>query len=242
MEKIVIYTALFGNYDVLSSPINLSKDFDYICFTDKPKKIQSPWMVKFIKPIYKPSKMNRMIKINPHLFLKKYEISIYLDSNVFLISDPKKLIKKFLNKKDIVAPLHRYRKDFKEEINAIESYSRLNPSIGKKIRKIYKYEINQVKINWLTENRLLIRRHNKKRIINLMNSWWKEYLKGITRDQVSFPIVCYRNKIKPGFIKSYIRYIDCFLVKPHRSSNFYWQAQYIIFFKLYQLILTLLKK
>ena len=38
MKKIVIYTALFGNYDVLSSPINLSKDFDYICFTDKPKK------------------------------------------------------------------------------------------------------------------------------------------------------------------------------------------------------------
>ena len=103
-------------------------------------------------------------------------------------------------------------------------------------------EFINYKINWLTENRLLIRRHNKKRIINLMNSWWKEYLKGITRDQVSFPIVCYRNKIKPGFIKSYIRYIDCFLVKPHRSSNFYWQAQYIIFFKLYQLILTLLKK
>ena len=131
---------------------------------------------------------------------------------------------------------------FKEEINAIESYSRLRPTVGKKLRKIYKYEINNVKINWLTENRLLVRRHNKKKIIRLMNSWWKEYLKGTTRDQVSFPIVCYRNKIKPSFIKSYIRYLGCFLVKPHKASNFYWQAQYIIFFKLYELILTFLKK
>ena len=51
----------------------------------------------------------------------------------------------------------------------------------------------------ISENGLLIRRHNDARVIALMELWWEEYQKGCLRDQVSLMPCMYRTDFMPYF-------------------------------------------
>ena len=115
-------------------------------------------------------KKNREIKINYFKFLPNYDYSIYIDANVILFSNPLKLIKKYLKSKDIAMPQHRYRNSTYSEGKYILKHLDL-PKIN--IQKIDKIIVKS--INWLTENRLILRRHRKKQIEKLMKIWWKMY-------------------------------------------------------------------
>ena len=99
------------------------------------------------------------------------------------------------------------------------------PEISKK--KINK--IIQSPINWLTENRLILRKHNIKKIEKLMKTWWKMYESGIIRDQVSFPYACKENRIRPNIIKIKFNFIQLFFVKPHISSSLKFKIKYFMF-------------
>ena len=46
----------------------------------------------------------------------------------------------------------------------------------------------------LSENSILIRRHNKIEVKNIMNRWWKEIISHSHRDQLSLPYVCWKNR------------------------------------------------
>lgn len=86
MNKIVVYTAIFGEYDILIEQ-PMFENIDYVCFTDR--MISSNcWKVKVIDDdslaIDDNSRKARHFKILPHLYLNDYEVSIYIDGN-FLI-------------------------------------------------------------------------------------------------------------------------------------------------------------
>ena len=93
-------------------------------------------------------------------------------------------------------------------------------------------------INWLTENRLILRRHHKKQL-KLMKIWWKMYNFGIIRDQVSFPYACKKIKVKPKIIKKKFNFLHLFIVKPHINSSLRFKIKYYsfhIFFEKYYFI------
>lgn len=76
-NKKVIYTCITNNYDTLK-PITKKAGWDYICFTDS--NIKSDYWQ--IKPLPKEvetlpaNKKQRFVKLNPHLFLPQYDLSI----------------------------------------------------------------------------------------------------------------------------------------------------------------------
>ena len=41
MNKKVIYTCLVGNYDVLRQPLAIDESYDYICFSNDIKELES---------------------------------------------------------------------------------------------------------------------------------------------------------------------------------------------------------
>ena len=51
----------------------------------------------------------------------------------------------------------------------------------------------------ISENGLLIRRHNDARVTQLMELWWEEYQNGCLRDQVSLMPCMYRTDFMPYF-------------------------------------------
>ena len=51
----------------------------------------------------------------------------------------------------------------------------------------------------ISENGLLIRRHNEPSVIELMELWWEEYQHGCLRDQVSLMPCMHRTGFMPYF-------------------------------------------
>ena len=59
----------------------------------------------------------------------------------------------------------------------------------------------------------MVRAHRNSDVVGLMNNWWKEFLNGCHRDQISFPYVCWKNHFKYDISDLFIwdnEYIICY--------------------------------
>lgn len=221
-KKIVVYTVLFNGYDTLKSLPYKFNNVDYICFTNS-KKLQSKfWNIKYLNRYNGKILSDRFVKFKPFIFLKKYSSSIYIDANVILLADPLKLVNIYLNHSDIVLFQHRFRNTVIEEYDFIKKKYNLNKILIKKIV--------QSKNNFLSENRVIMRNHNTKKIIELMNLWWKYFEYGIIRDQLSLPIACINAKVKPFIIKKKLSHLSFYTVSSHSNSTLLMKIK--MFFKL----------
>ena len=238
VKNIAVYTALFGSYDYLRDPPVAYNEVDYLCFTDNKKFQSKKWKVLYIKKDnFSPKDMNRYIKINNYKFLKDYKFSIYHDANVVFFSNPIELVKKYLKSSDIAMLQHRYRNSSQAEVKEVLAYSNLSNLQNDKVKKITKKNIN-----WLTENRFILRRNNKKIIKDLMKTWWKMYKNGIVRDQISFPYACKMHGLKPNIIKKKFHYLHIFTVKPHTKSSLRFKIKYYFFIIFIELVLIIFFK
>lgn len=90
----IVYTAIFGQYDALQEPFIIEKDVDYLCITDHLFPVPYPWRRILIKTKNADKiRLNRLFKINPHLFFPQYKYSLYIDGNIIIncsISELKK--------------------------------------------------------------------------------------------------------------------------------------------------------
>src|SRR5690606_41457491 len=98
MNRKVIYTAIFGNYEGLLPQKELP-DWDFVCFTDNPSLVASPWKVRLVDPPLGEdyARSNRYIKINPHLFFPNYDVSIFIVGNVLVIGNLVRLVDEALS-------------------------------------------------------------------------------------------------------------------------------------------------
>jgi hypothetical protein len=114
-NKIVIYTAIFGDRDKLKNPLYEIKDADLICFTDNPENKN-----KYFKTILREpgnSDSNRAAKKYKILgdpIIDKYEYSIWVDGNHLLkFKDAQKVIDEILikNQEDLAFMKHPEGRD-----------------------------------------------------------------------------------------------------------------------------------
>lgn len=218
MNKSVIYTGIFGNYDYLREPKS-DIDCDLICFTDNKNLRSKRWQVIYIGSNKSPNIMNREIKILPHKFLNKYEQSLYIDGNITLIKEPSELFNKYLHKNEMAAPIHDIRNCIFEESKEIV-----------RLGKATKYDIETQIRNYrasgmpeefgLYEMNVIFRKHNDKKIIQLMELWWEHFNKYSKRDQISFMYSCWLEKFKPRVcFESTRTYNKYFVITPHISNK-----------------------
>ena len=85
-KRVAVYTCLFGKYDKIHEPLFINPNVDYFIITDQDVSECSAWKKKELDNIFGTEKMssiekNRFLKIMPHLFLKDYDYSIYIDAN-----------------------------------------------------------------------------------------------------------------------------------------------------------------
>ena len=105
-KNIVVYTAIFGGYDVLQEPKVVSQNCDFICFTDTKRKIRG-WEVREVKASHgDPTRNARMYKILPHRFLGEYKYSVWVDGNVLVRGDVNELIDTYLKDVRVAAYDH----------------------------------------------------------------------------------------------------------------------------------------
>lgn len=210
-NKRVIYTAIFGNRDVLIEPSYIPKGFDFICFSDRKFK-SKVWTIKKVTPPFPNDlgRSNRYYKIMVHKVLSEYEISAYIDGNVKVIGDINELIDRYLSNKNFACFDH----SFNSKIPLTSLYEQkaflMRPGQDKRNNETYENIQNQydayVKEGYPDDSGMvwtmtLLRRHNEIDVIAQMESWWNELLNRSKRDQMSFNYVAWKNSFKFNYIK-----------------------------------------
>lgn len=196
-KRIVVYTAITGNYDELKEPIFIDKNIDYVCFTNNRNIKSNNWNIEYIND----KKMDNMhlakkIKIFPNLFVKEYETSIWIDGKFEIKNDLRKYIEMYEKDKPILCFPHFARDCIYEEMAAcIYLKKGIKEAI---LRQAFQYFSEGYPLdNGLYEMGCIVRNHNDELVIKLMKNWWKEIITYSYRDQISFPYVCWKNHFLP---------------------------------------------
>ncbi|MEJ5177561.1 glycosyltransferase domain-containing protein [Erwinia sp. MYb416] len=214
MNKRVVYTAIFGDYDDLLEPDYVDSSIDYICFTNNKSLKSSHWIVKYVdnfNGVTDNARLNRIYKFMPHRFLSDYDESLYIDGNIKIAG--KNLSNAFdfaLKNKMISIPPHAERECIYEESLACLRLGKGEPDRIKKQMQFYKNEGFPEKYG-LYENNIIFRKHGCEKIKTIMEEWLEMITKFSSRDQLS---LCYL------FWKSNIP-CEAFLWGPKFSGKFF---------------------
>ena len=233
MNKKVIYTSIFGNYDELYEPIFIPDCYDFVIFTDMNLK-SDKWKVKKELPLYEDNVRNaKRFKILPHRFLKDYEISIYIDGNFVVKNDINILVDDKLNDCNTAFYDHKQckldpRNCIYEEAAAIKWLYEINQSpnkVPKDNLDIIQKQINKYSQLGFPQNiglisgGVILRRHNEKDCIQTMEDWWSEIKYHSKRDQLSFNYVAWKNKFKFNYLDGDIRDNNYFNFMKHEKNK-----------------------
>ncbi len=224
--KKVVYTAIFGNKDTLKDPLYHNTDFDYVCFTDNKELKSDIWEVRYSEPIHKdPVRSAKIFKVKPHEYFQKYDVSVWCDANFIICSDLNTFLNNFGTQANLLTFQHdQGRTCIYDEAKIIIQDKKDDPDIVKEQMK--KYQSEQFPANaGLTACSILVRRHNEKDIIDMMNLWWNEIKQHSRRDQLSFYYCKWKLQTKM-FMLAYpnynIRYNQWFRWLPHNYESQPW--------------------
>lgn len=243
MKDRVIYTAIFGDKDVLNDPEVSLSGFDLICFTDNPNLRSERWKIVVVdRPFEDPVRCARYYKVLTHKFLSEYEYSVWVDGNMVIKKDPTKMLSRYL--KDVNLAVYKHgnlkrrifglfwvrdwtfaRNCIYKEAEALLERNRKgqymdDPALIQ--NQISKYR-NQgyPENNGLAVTMILLRKHNSRDVISCMESWWHEIKENSRRDQLSFNYVAWKNNFKFKYIDGDPRYNKYFSKVGHKlKQNF----------------------
>jgi|TARA_B100000085_G_scaffold21059_2_gene17844 hypothetical protein len=228
MNKKVVYTSVFGNYDSVVEP-KLPLGWDWKCFNEKNSL-----------PIYEDNMRNaKRYKILPHRFLSEYDVSIYIDGNYIIKKDVNELVEKYLN--DVNAAFHNHnaqpdydkRNCIYDEARTIlmfgERNMKITPERGMKnykddpniiVNQMQKYMDNKFPAkNGLITGGVILRNHNEDDCMGVMEDWWTEIKYGSKRDQLSFNYVAWKNKFKFNYMNMDCRNSEYFYLNKHTGKK-----------------------
>ncbi|MEZ4793279.1 MAG: DUF616 domain-containing protein [Gelidibacter sp.] len=208
MNKIVVYTALFGDYSGLVEQPKL-KNVDYVCYTDRSDYVSKSWkIIKVPQPVPNDdTRSNRYYKILPHKHLDRtYDISIYIDGNILILKDFSDLINSVIKESKMACFDHAQNKAdprdcIYEEYEAIMDIANTK-NVFKDDPEVMKLQMARFKEegyperNGLITAPILIRKHFDKDVIHLMEAWWHIVKSESKRDQLSFNYVAWKLNFK----------------------------------------------
>lgn len=186
-NKIAVYTAIYGNYDALQIPEVIDPACDYYCFTDADIGWQDTW--KRSDTVWQhddPARTVRHIKIHPHLYFPDYEWSVWLDGNLRLQAPVWSLLPS--RDADMALYEHPFRDCLYAEAEACSTQGKDDSSTIQAQIERYR-NVGYPEHNGLTENNVLVRRHNAPAMVAMAEAWWREICAGSRRDQISLPFV-----------------------------------------------------
>ena len=206
--SIAIFTVITGNYDTIKQPLVVEEGVEYYLFTNNPGIVDAGvWKVVQIPTEQWQGRterennilLSRKVKMLPHKYLPvDADWSIYIDADMLIQGPLTELLKDLREETLFAACRHSYCKSVSEEINDL------------KVKGMV--DVTQIENQWqryvewgfkddlgISENGLLIRRHNDARVTQLIELWWEEYQNGCLRDQVSLMPCLYRTDFMPYF-------------------------------------------
>ncbi|KAF8391344.1 hypothetical protein HHK36_023648 [Tetracentron sinense] len=231
---IVVASAIFGNYDIIQQPKNISdaakKNVCFYMFVDEEteaymknssaldiRKMVGLWRIVVVRNLpYTDARRNGKVpKLLLHRMFPNARFSIWIDGKLELVVDPYQILERFLwrNNATFAISRHYRRFDVFEEAEANKAASKYdNASIDYQV-EFYKREgltsYSEAKLpitSDVPEGCVIIREHIP--ITNLFTClWFNEVDRFTSRDQISFSTV--RDKIMSKVNWSINMFMDC---------------------------------
>lgn len=204
-SKIVIYTAIFGSFDILEEPLFINEKIDYIVITDSEVPPYSKWKKYNKKEIYEYIKnynnqmKNRYCKLFPHILFPEYKYSIYIDGQIRVCGDITHYVDK-MKPCSIAMFRHPLRNDIYMEALAVVKLKNAQPKAVKRQIDYYRKEGFPEEYG-LFENGFIVREHNREECVAVMMEWWHQLNEFTLRDQLSFMYSLWNKGYDKFFVK-----------------------------------------
>lgn len=192
-KKHCIYTAIFGGKDELKEISFPERNVDYICFTDQDINSKT-WQIIKVPPLFdKPRMSAKIFKILPHLFVRDYDYTLWIDG-AFVTKNfkMKALVKKYLKNENFALIIHPDRICLYEEAKVCIEWKLDDEATIKKQVEQYNKE-GYPKNNGLSACGFLLRKNKSEGVKIFDNAWWTEIKNGSIRDQISFNYVAWKH-------------------------------------------------
>jgi hypothetical protein len=215
--RLVVYTAIVGDYDNLYPPPasgQPDRNISYVCLTDGSRPEASSWTFKPLpRPDLPAQSRNRWAKFHPHKLFPDHNASIYVDGNIEVVSDPMLLAVEVLQQSSLGLYDHPVRDCLFEEARECARIGfDWSPVIREQVKR---YALDGYpRRNGLYEANVIVRAHHDAPLIRAMERWWDEWDRGVKRDQLSLMYVLWKEHLKPyslgrhdaRFVNQYFRY------------------------------------
>ncbi len=198
--KRVVYTCILNNYDTLYSPLIDTENTSYIVFSDNMNITNDTnlWEYRKIPEIIKKkcnnnyTLINRYIKMHPHELFPDFDLALYIDGSVRIMSDISSLFYKINDKTGLAMHLHPKRNNIYEEAEACLKASMGNAKNIKKLINKYKQEKFPYNSGLFEATVIAIDLKNQN-TQKIMDSWWRHFIdNGTGRDQLSLTYILWK--------------------------------------------------
>ena len=199
--RVACYTSIMGGFDDLLPHPAMADEVDFHAFTDR----QSGWAYEGttwqVHPVVARKEHPRItakrFKLNPHLFLPDYDVTIWLDGSHRIISQfmVREAIEA-LGDSDIALYKHPYRDDIYEEADCSEIMEKYSKEPIRAQVDAYRAEGHPE--HWGLWACGTIVRRNTPLVQKLDEEWWGEIKRWSYQDQISLPVVLRRQGIRPA--------------------------------------------
>jgi hypothetical protein len=214
--KLVVYTAVFGGYDMIRAPRERSPGVDYVCFTDSRRPVPEGWtradLPSLADPL-SPASRNRWAKMHPHLLFSDHDASLYVDGNIDVIGDVAALAQRAIDQGPLSMYDHPFRRCLYDEAVTcarvgLDWLAPIRRHVERYAREGFPRHAG------LYEANVIVRRHHEPLVVRAMDRWWAEWQSGIKRDQLSLTYALWREGLPvhslgqhdPRFVQHYFIY------------------------------------
>jgi len=218
--KIVVYTALLGDYDNLQE---MPFPVDAYCFTNNKNIKTNTWKIIEDKNTYETVdervRQSRRYKTLPQLYFPDADIWIWTDACFAWSQNPIETIP-YLGENDIAT--FKYPDIFGER-DCIYQEAKACIARAKDDKKMILDQMKKYKKTGykkhlgLVETTILVRR-NTPQVREFNNRWWEEIKNGSRRDQLSFNFVIWSLKMKYSILPGYRLKTDFGLWHKHKEN------------------------
>ena len=225
-ERIAVYTSFFGPYDLLREPLLHPDNIDYFVVTDQAVPDGSLW--KRLGPedpalpgdvAADPVLANRWCKMHPHLLFPEYAFSVYLDANIWVLSDLTPLTAS-LERFPVAMFRHKNRDCVYEEIEACLAQGKGSPEVLRSHEQLIRS--HGIPGHWgLLEASVIARKHLDPACVALMEAWWDAFCSNSRRDQISLIDCLWLRGLEPasvGMLGDNLQRCDLFLQMHHAGE------------------------
>ena len=221
--KVAVYTCVTGGYDTVKPPRHVDPRLDYLCFTDRPDAVPSPWQPCAAALLHLDAKdSNRFFKMHPHLVpqLSVYDATVYVDGSIALIGDVHEFVEACMaSPAEIFLYDHPFRDCAYDEAWACAQFGHDDVlTIANQMRRYRRAGFPAHA--GLCECCVIVRRRSDA-VARMMEQWWIEYRRGAKRDQLALSYVAWHNGIRLQSLGTSDpryghRYFELF---PHRTTT-----------------------